>query len=63
MGKASEQIGVGGDPANGTSTRILDAAEGLFADAGFAGVSVREIAGAVGLIEMEIVWFTHHGAR
>ena len=37
-------------PAEGgtTATRILDAAESLFAQRGFAGVSVREIAGQVG---------------
>lgn len=61
MGKASEQIGVVGDPSNGTSTRILDAAEGLFADAGFAGVSVREIAGAVGLNQASI--YNHFSSK
>jgi AcrR family transcriptional regulator len=38
----------------GTATRILDAAEALFAERGFAGVSVREIAGRVGLNQASI---------
>lgn len=37
-----------------TATRILDAAESLFAQRGFAGVSVREIAGQVGLNQASI---------
>jgi TetR/AcrR family transcriptional regulator len=37
-----------------TATRILDAAEALFAARGFAGVSVREIAGQVGLNQASI---------
>lgn len=37
-----------------TATRILDAAEALFAERGFAGVSVREIAGRVGLNQASI---------
>lgn len=37
-----------------TATRILDAAEALFAQRGFAGVSVREIAGQVGLNQASI---------
>lgn len=40
--------------AGGTATRILDAAEALFAERGFAGVSVREIAGRVGLNQASI---------
>jgi AcrR family transcriptional regulator len=39
---------------SGTARRILDAAEGLFAAQGFAGVSVREIAGAVDLNQASI---------
>lgn len=38
----------------GTRGRILDAAEDLFAAQGFSGVSVREIAGAVGLNQASI---------
>jgi AcrR family transcriptional regulator len=37
-----------------TARRILDAAEALFAERGFAGVSVREIAGRVGLNQASI---------
>lgn len=40
--------------AGSTATRILDAAEELFAERGFAGVSVREIAGRVGLNQASI---------
>lgn len=40
--------------SGGTATRILDAAESLFAKRGFAGVSVREIAGQVGLNQASI---------
>jgi len=40
--------------AGSTATRILDAAEALFAKRGFAGVSVREIAGRVGLNQASI---------
>lgn len=40
--------------AGSTATRILDAAEALFAERGFAGVSVREIAGRVGLNQASI---------
>ena len=40
--------------AGSTATRILDAAEALFARRGFAGVSVREIAGQVGLNQASI---------
>lgn len=40
--------------AGSTATRILDAAEALFAQRGFAGVSVREIAGQVGLNQASI---------
>jgi TetR/AcrR family transcriptional regulator len=40
--------------SGGTATRILDAAEALFAQRGFAGVSVREIAGQVGLNQASI---------
>jgi AcrR family transcriptional regulator len=40
--------------AGSTATRILDAAEDLFAERGFAGVSVREIAGRVGLNQASI---------
>jgi len=40
--------------SGGTATRILDAAEALFAERGFAGVSVREIAGRVGLNQASI---------
>jgi AcrR family transcriptional regulator len=40
--------------ASPTATRILDAAEELFAARGFAGVSVREIAGRVGLNQASI---------
>ena len=32
-----------------TATRVLDAAEALFADKGFAGTSLRDIAGAAGI--------------
>jgi AcrR family transcriptional regulator len=38
----------------GTATRILDVAESLFAQRGFAGVSVREIAGQVGVNQASI---------
>jgi AcrR family transcriptional regulator len=43
-------------PAEGgsTATRILDAAESLFAQRGFAAVSVREIAGQVGVNQASI---------
>lgn len=40
--------------AGSTATRILDAAEALFAERGFAGVSVREIAGRVALNQASI---------
>ena len=36
-------------PALSTVDRILDAAEGLFADRGYAGTAVRDIAAAVSL--------------
>ena len=49
------------DGARGTSTRILDVAESLFAGAGFAGVSVREIAGAVGLNQASI--YNHFSSK
>ena len=61
MSKNPEQTELEGESANGTSARILDAAEGLFADAGFAGVSVREIAGAVGLNQASI--YNHFSSK
>ena len=61
MSKNPEQTPLEGESANGTSARILDAAEGLFADAGFAGVSVREIAGAVGLNQASI--YNHFSSK
>jgi TetR/AcrR family transcriptional regulator len=46
---SSEEIKSGAPEAGPTATRILDIAEQLFAERGFAAVSVREIAGRVGL--------------
>jgi AcrR family transcriptional regulator len=37
------------EPAADTSQRLLDAAEGLFADRGYDGVSIRDIAAAAGV--------------
>lgn len=44
-----------------TATRILDAAEELFAERGFAAVSVREIAGRVGLNQASI--YNHFASK
>jgi TetR/AcrR family transcriptional regulator len=44
----------GGESGSSTAIRILNAAEALFAARGFAGVSVREIAGQVGLNQASI---------
>lgn len=61
MSKDKELISTDPEDGGGTATRILDAAEGLFADAGFAGVSVREIAGAVGLNQASI--YNHFSSK
>ncbi|MFT4572145.1 MAG: AcrR family transcriptional regulator [Hyphomicrobiaceae bacterium] len=44
-----------------TRERILDAAEVLFADRGFAGAAVRDIAGAVGLNAASL--YNHFGGK
>jgi AcrR family transcriptional regulator len=44
-----------------TRERILDAAETLFADRGFAGAAVRDIAGAVGLNAASL--YNHFGGK
>lgn len=44
-----------------TATRILDVAEKLFAERGFAAVSVREIAGQVGLNQASI--YNHFSSK
>ncbi len=49
-----EAVRVPAAESGGTATRILDAAEALFAERGFTGVSVREIAGRVGLNQASI---------
>ncbi|HYC21743.1 MAG TPA: TetR/AcrR family transcriptional regulator [Candidatus Bathyarchaeia archaeon] len=47
--------------AQSTSERILDAAEALFAERGFAGTSVRDIAGRVGLNQASI--YNHFSSK
>lgn len=61
MSKDNKLTSSEAEEVGGTSTRILDAAEKLFADAGFAGVSVREIAGAVGLNQASI--YNHFSSK
>jgi AcrR family transcriptional regulator len=48
-------------PEGTTATRILDVAEELFAERGFAAVSVREIAGRVGLNQASI--YNHFSSK
>lgn len=49
------------DNESSTATRILDVAEELFAQRGFAAVSVREIAGRVGLNQASI--YNHFSSK
>lgn len=49
------------DAEASTATRILDVAEELFAERGFAAVSVREIAGQVGLNQASI--YNHFASK
>ncbi len=49
------------DNESSTATRILDVAEQLFAERGFAAVSVREIAGRVGLNQASI--YNHFSSK
>lgn len=48
-------------PEKPTRERILDAAEALFADRGFAGAAVRDISGAVGLNAASL--YNHFGSK
>ena len=55
VANSPSQTSKGGGPASaysergGTVTRVLDAAESVFAESGFAGASVRDIASRAGL--------------
>ena len=45
------------DDARGTAERVLDAAERLFAERGFAGASLADICGEVGIAKSSLL---HH---
>jgi AcrR family transcriptional regulator len=48
-------------PNNETRTRLLDAAEGLFAARGYAAVKLRDIAAAVGLRHASLYYYVPGG--